>query len=200
MNNSDLEVQTTQRVREALQAAIQRTGKEEFAKASGTESDLIDKILTGRQEFVAVAMVALACQINRSQSDPNRARTSISECLKGAIWRLPQEPIQPKNVVIDPSTLRARRAQFLKAQKRAGGIYDPSTLRILGFSVNLFTFVILGYFLGGIVLGPIFGLGQCIGVVASSPWLVPCAGSGIGLVLGFVAGLAYTYYYFVKRL
>ncbi|TMI60337.1 hypothetical protein E6H14_00845 [Candidatus Bathyarchaeota archaeon] len=73
-------------------------------------------------------------------------------------------------------------------------------LRITGFSINLFTFLLLGYFLGGIVLGPLFGLGSCVGVMATSPWIAPCAGSGIGLVVGSVVGLAYTYYYFVKKL
>jgi hypothetical protein len=70
----------------------------------------------------------------------------------------------------------------------------------MGFSVNLFTFLALGYFLGGIVLGPIFGFGSCVGVVATSPWIAPCAGSGIGLVFGSIVGLAYTYYYFVRKL
>ena len=70
----------------------------------------------------------------------------------------------------------------------------------MGFSVNLFTFPALGYFLGGIVLGPLFGLGSCVGVVATTPWIAPCEGSGIGLVAGSVAGIAYTYYYFVRKL
>ncbi len=68
------------------------------------------------------------------------------------------------------------------------------------FMGSLFTFLVAGYFLGGIVLGPAFGFSSCVGVVASSPWIAPCAGSGIGLVLGSVIGLGYTYYYFVKKI
>jgi hypothetical protein len=67
------------------------------------------------------------------------------------------------------------------------------------FVGSLFTFLVLGYFLGGIALGPLFGFVSCVGVVAAPPWLAPCSGSGIGLVVGSVVGLAYTYYYFVKR-
>jgi hypothetical protein len=182
-------------------SAIQRTGKEEFAKISGTETWVLDKILESEGEFVSIAIITLACQINRSYNDPNLSRSSIRECLKGAILRLPQKSGSAEMAApVESSTQRSRRTQFLKGQSRTGRIYDPTTLRIMGFSVNLFTFLALGYFLGGIVLGPIFGFGSCVGVVATSPWIAPCAGSGIGLVLGSVIGLAYTYYYFVRKL
>jgi hypothetical protein len=200
VDRPDLEAQVTPRIKEALTAAIQRTGREEFVKLSGTGVSFLDRILNGKEEFVSIAVITLACQINKSNSDAEIAHTSISECLKGAILRLPSE--ENKAAAPQPdasSTPRSRRAQFLKSQKQSGRLYDPSTVRILGFGVNLFTFLVLGYFLGGLVLGPLFGFGSCIGVVTSSPWLTPCSGSGIGLVLGSVIGLAYTYYYFVKR-
>ena len=201
MSSPDLEAQATPRIKDALNAAIRRTGKEEFAKIPGIETFVLDSILRSEDEFVPVAIITLACQINRSYNDPELARSSISECLKGAILRLPpQRGNVETDVLAESSTKRSRRAEFFKFQKRAGRIYDPNALRIAGFSVNLFTFLLLGYFLGGIVLGPIFGFGSCIGVVAASPWIAPCAGSGIGLVFGSVIGLAYTYYYFVKKL
>ena len=201
MSGPDLEVQATPRIKDALNAAIQLTGKEEFAKISGIETSFLDGILERNGEYISVAIVTLACQVNRSHNDPELARSSISECLKGAIWRLPQQSNNAETrAPAESSTKRSRRAEFFRVQKRAGRIYDPNALRIVGFSVNLFTFLLLGYFLGGIVLGPIFGFGSCIGVVAGSPWIAPCAGSGIGLVFGSIIGLAYTYYYFVKRL
>ncbi len=201
MSSPDLEAQATPRIKGALNAAIQRTGKEEFAKLSGIEASVLDRILQGEGEYVSVAIITLACQVNRSHNDSELAHSSISECLKGSILRLPQ----PKNDATttkpdESSTRRSRRVRFFKDQKRAGRIYDPTALRITGFSVNLFTFLVLGYFLGGIVLGPLFGFSSCVGVVSASPWIAPCAGSGIGLVLGSVIGLAYTYYYFVKKL
>jgi len=201
VSSPDLEAQATPRIKGALNAAIQRTGKEEFAKLSGIEASVLDRILQGEGEYVSVAIITLACQVNRSHNDSELAHSSISECLKGSILRLPQ----PKNDATttkpdESSTRRSRRVRFFKDQKRAGRIYDPTALRITGFSVNLFTFLVLGYFLGGIVLGPLFGFSSCVGVVSASPWIAPCAGSGIGLVLGSVIGLAYTYYYFVKKL
>ena len=201
MSSPDLEAQATPRIKDALNAAIQRTGKEEFAKLSGIEASVLDRILQGEGEYVSVAIITLACQVNRSHNDSELAHSSISECLKGSILRLPQ----PRNDATttkpdESSTRRSRRVRFFKDQKRAGRIYDPTALRITGFSVNLFTFLVLGYFLGGIVLGPLFGFSSCVGVVSASPWIAPCAGSGIGLVLGSVIGLAYTYYYFVKKL
>ncbi len=201
MSSPDLEAQATPRIKDALNAATQRTGKEEFAKLSGIEASVLDRILQGEGEYVSVAIITLACQVNRSHNDSELAHSSISECLKGSILRLPQ----PRNDATttkpdESSTRRSRRVRFFKDQKRAGRIYDPTALRITGFSVNLFTFLVLGYFLGGIVLGPLFGFSSCVGVVSASPWIAPCAGSGIGLVLGSVIGLAYTYYYFVKKL
>jgi len=201
VSSPDLEAQATPRIKGALNTAIQRTGKEEFAKLSGIEASVLDRILQGEGEYVSVAIITLACQVNRSHNDSELAHSSISECLKGSILRLPQ----PKNDATttkpdESSTRRSRRVRFFKDQKRAGRIYDPTALRITGFSVNLFTFLVLGYFLGGIVLGPLFGFSSCVGVVSASPWIAPCAGSGIGLVLGSVIGLAYTYYYFVKKL
>ena len=201
MSSPDLEAQATPRIKDALNAAIQRIGKEEFAKISGIESSTIDRILQGEEEYVPVAILTLACQVNRSHGDPELARSSISECLKGAILRLPQQRDHEETTApAESSTQRSRRAQFFKGRNRAGRIYDPTALRIIGFSVNLFTFLVLGYFLGGIVLGPLFGFASCVGVKAASPWIAPCAGSGIGLVLGSVIGLAYTYYYFVRKL
>ena len=201
MSSPDLEAQATPRIKDALMSAIQRTGKDEFAKISGTDAWVLDKILDSEGEFVPIATITLACQINRSYDDPNLSHSSISECLKGAILRLPQNSGNAETAApVKSSTQRSRRAEFLKGQNRAGRIYDPTTLRIMGFSVNLFTFLSLGYFLGGIVLGPIFGFGSCIGVVATPPWIAPCAGSGIGLVFGSIVGIAYTYYYFVKKL
>ena len=201
MSNPDLEAQATPRIKDALNAAIQRVGKEEFAKIAGTETSVVDRILQSEGEFVSVAIITLACQINRSHNDPDRARSSISECLRGAIWRLPQQRNDAETTTADESsTRRSRRAQFFKSQKSAGRIYDPAALRVMEFMGSLFTFLVAGYFLGGEVLGPLFGFGSCAGVVATSPWIAPCAGSGIGLVLGSVIGLGYTYYYFVKKL
>ena len=200
MDSPDLEAKVTTRIKDTLTSAIQRTGKQEFAKLSGTDVSFLDQILATSDEYVSIAIITLACQINKSNNDKEITRTSISECLKGAILRLPSQESKVAEPMPEQSSPRSRRAQFLKLQKQTGRLYDPSAVRILGFGVNLFTFLVLGYFLGGLVLGPLLGLGSCVGVIATSPWLTPCSGSGIGLVIGAVIGLAYTYYYFVKKI
>ena len=88
----------------------------------------------------------------------------------------------------------------LKIRRSNVTFFDQKSVKILNFSANTASFLILGYFLGGIVLAPLFGLQQCVGIVSSSPWLAPCLGSGLGLVVGSIVGLVYTYYYFVKKL
>ena len=200
MDGPDLEAQVTPRIKETLTTAIQQVGRQEFAKISGTDVAFLDQILARNDDYVSVAIITLACQINKSNNDKEISHTSISECLKGAILRLPSQASKTAKPAPEQSSPRSRRAQFLGPQKQTGRLYDPSTVRILGFGANLFTFLILGYFLGGIVLGPLLGLGSCIGVTATSPWLTPCSGSGVGLVLGSLIGLGYTYYYFVKKI
>src|SRR4029077_19504948 len=118
---------------DALNAAIQRTGKPEFAKLSGIEVSVLDRILQGEGQYVSVAIITLACQVNRSNSDPELAHSSISECLKGAILRLPHHRNDVKTIEQDESSnRRSRRTRFFKVQKRAGRIYDPAALRIAG--------------------------------------------------------------------
>jgi hypothetical protein len=200
VSNPDLEAQQTQRIKDTLDYAVQRTGKSDFAKLAGIGEAAVDGILHREQEYIPLSIITLACQLNKSYGDTEPSRTSISECLKGAILRLPQhtrvETAAPQESVVE----RRQRARLFGPKKQTKGIYDPTALRIMGFSVSLFTFVVLGYFLGGIVLGPIFGYASCIGVMPTSPWITPCPGSGIGLVLAFILDLGYTYYYFVKKL
>jgi len=200
VSNPDLEVQLTQKINDTLDPAIQRTGKGVFAKLAGIDESIVDGILQREQEYISVSIVTLACQLNKSYGDTEPSHTSISECLKGAILRIPQQTPVEKTAPPESSLERRRRARIFRTPKRGKGLYDPTALRILGFSVNLITFVILGYFLGGIVLGPLLGYGSCVGVVSVSPWITPCAGSGIGLVLGVILSVGYTYYYFVKKL
>jgi len=200
VNSPDLEAQATPRIKDALNAAIQRTGKEEFAKISGIETSILDRILQSEEEFVSVAIITLACQVNRSHNDPDLAHSSISECLKGAILRFPQKIMHHEIKEEDASARRRHRSEFFKARKGYPRVYNPSSLRVVGYTVNIFVFFVLGYFLGGIALGPLLGFPSCLGVVRTSPWVTPCTGSILGLILGAVLWLGYTYYYFVKRL
>ena len=199
MSSPDLEAQATPRIKDALSAAIQRTGKEEFAKMAGTETYALDRILQSEGEFVSVAIITLACQINRSHNDRALARSSISECLKGAILRLPQRAILPEVQRDEPSGRRRRRAEFFKATNHHPRVYGPSSLRVIGYTANIFVFFVLGYFLGGVALGPLLGLPPCLGVTGASPWVTPCFGSILGLIAGAIFWLGYTYYYFVKK-
>jgi hypothetical protein len=199
VSSPDLEAQASRRIKDALNAAIQRTGKEEFAKISGTETSVLDGILQSEGEFVPVTIITLACQINRSHNDPDPAHSSISECLKGAILRLPQNIPSHETKEDNSSARRRRRSEFFKAKKGNSRISDPSTLRVVGYTANIVVFFVLGYFLGGVALGPLLGFPPCLGVTGTSPWVTPCTGSILGLILGAVFWLVYTYYYFVKK-
>ena len=199
MSSPDLEAQATPRIKNALNAAIQRTGKEEFAMLSGIEPSRLDRILQTDQEYVPVAVVTLSCQINKNNNDLELAHSSISECLRGAILRLPQQTASLQVNEGNSSARRRRRGEFFKAKKRYPGKYEPSSLRVIGYTANIFVFFVLGYFLGGIALGPLVGFPPCLGVTGASPWVTPCTGSILGLIVGAVFWLGYTYYYFVKK-
>ena len=65
-------------------------------------------------------------------NDPDPAHSSISECLKGAILRLPQKRDHEETTgPAESTTQRSRRAQFYKGRNRTGRIYDPTALRIM---------------------------------------------------------------------
>jgi len=198
VSSPDLEALTTSRIKDALNAAFQRIGREEFAKVSGIETSVLDGILRSEGDYVPVAIITLACQVNRSHNDPILAHSSISECLKGAILRLPQSASHEIKEE-DASARRRHRSDFLKAKRGYPAAYNPSSLRVLGYTANIFVFFVLGYFLGGVALGPLLGFPSCLGVVGMSPWVTPCTGSILGLILGAVLWLGYTYYYFVKK-
>jgi hypothetical protein len=139
-------------------------------------------------------LVSLACQINKSHGESEIGRTSVTECIKGATIRLPPStPTPPRQT---KQTSRSRRGTFgtsKSSKERPAPFMDQKSGRLLGFGVNTITFLILGYFLGGFVLNPILGLPSCDG-------LSPCEGSVIGLFLSAIGSLAYTYYYFVKKM
>jgi hypothetical protein len=119
--------------------------------------------------------------------------------LKGAILRLPQITASHETREDNSSARRLRRSEFFRVKKGNSRISDPSTLRVVGYTANIFVFFALGYFLGGIALGPLLGFPPCSGVTGTSPWVTPCTGSIFGLILGAIFWLGFTYYYFVKK-
>ncbi len=200
MSKPDLEAQVTPKIREAVQAAIEKTGQDDFLTITGTDDERLREILSGGDSFVSVALVTLACQINRSHNDPNPAHSSVSECLKGTTIRIPPitSGLKPERTL---ESRNGRRLQRLRERTgQAGPLYEKKSLRILSFSANTVAFLTLGYFLGGIGLSPLLGQPPCIGVILSPPSLAPCSGSIIGIVISAIGGIGYTYYYFVKKL
>ncbi len=200
MNSPDLEALVTSKISEAILAAIEQIGQKEFFAIAGIEDDSLQELLKGEGRYVSVALVTLACQINRSHGDPNIKHSSITECLKGTTIRMPQTVVQP--ALGGGPHFKPRRAlrRLPMSARSAGPFYEKKSLRVLGFSANTIAFFLLGYFLGGIGLSPLLGQPSCTGLSFSPLSLVPCTGSFIGTVLGALGGLGYTYYYFVKKM
>jgi len=158
----------------------------------------LQTILEVDDEYVSIGLVTLACQINKSHNDPNPNHSSVAECLKGTTIRIPSVGARSHYPTVQQSRRRARLK--LGPEKMATGPTDAKkTLGLLGFSANTIMFLVLGYFLGGFALSPLFGQKSCTGLSPSPPSLNPCAGSIIGIILGAIGGLGYTYYYFVKK-
>lgn len=198
MNKPDLEALVTSRISEALQSAIDKIGREEFERIAEMNEQSLASLLTEREGYVPVAIVTLACQINKSHGDPDPAHSSVTECLKGSTLRMPTSRLvtQPS----PPSNQGRRRILNLYSDSRVSRREGGKSFRVLGFSVNTFTFLLLGYLLGGLLASPLLGQPTCLGIGLNPPSLVPCSGSIVGLILGAIGGLGYTYYYFVKKL
>lgn len=197
MNKPDLEALVSPKIAEAIQAAVDRVGRGEFETIAGIDDTSLLSILSETDQYVPVALVTLACEINKSHGDLNSAHSSVTECLKGTTIRM---PTSPKQAQTQKESLNHRgKVPNLYRQSRVTRTQEGKSFRLLGFSVNTVTFLILGYFLGGALVSPLLREPSCTGISASPPALVPCTGSIIGIILGAIGGLGYTYYYFVKK-
>ena len=199
LSKSDFEAKVTPKIAEAFQAAVDKIGRTEFLATAEIDEQQLQNILNADGEFVSVGLVTLACKINKSHNDPNPNHSSITECLKGTTIRIPStgKPVPPR--AIAKSISRGEFKRLKDGGSSPGKISDQKSFKLLGFSANTLTFLLLGYFLGGIALSPLIGQQPCIGVTTSPLSLSPCTGSVLGIILGAIAGLGYTYYYFVKK-
>ncbi|GEM_PF-2877707 len=200
MSKPDLEALVTPRIAEAVQAAVDKVGRSEFEEITGIDEQHLVSILAVGDQYVTVALVTLTCQINKSHGDPNPVHSSVTECLKGSTIRIPPIPGQAKSTTAQQSRGGRRLQKLPLRTSNTGPLYDAKTTRIIGFAANIGTFLILGYFLGGIAISPLIGESACIGVTVSPPALTPCGGSLVGLVVSAIGGIGYTFYYFVKKL
>ncbi len=190
MTGPEIEVQATPRVKDAIIAAVGKIGRKEFSSMSGLDGPSLEALLGASETYVKAAIVSFACQVNKSHGDPEPRHSSVSECLRGAIYRIPGPPAPAKAEI---PVRRRVTIEDVKAQRATPILVDRKSIKILNLSASTISFLILFYLLGGFILGPLFGLPACAG-------LTPCLGSVLGIVLGAVAGLAYVSYYFVKKL
>ncbi len=91
------------------------------------------------------------------------------------------------------------RASPVETRATLGPFFDQKSVKLANFGVNTITLLIVSYFLGGIALAPLVNLTPCVGVDFSPARVSPCLGSILGLILGAFGSLAYTYYYFTRR-
>ena len=199
MSKPDLEALVTPKISEAIFAAVEQVGEKEFLAIAGIDNRTFQQIVGNQGEYVNVALVTLACQINRSHGDPNIAHSTVTECLKGSTIRI-QSAIRTGQAGDGSPAARRPLRRLSTSTSSYGSFYGKRSVRVLSFTANLVGFIVLGYFLGGIGLSPLLGQASCIGVNFSPTSLVPCTGSLIGIVLGVVGGLGYTYYYFVRKM
>jgi len=182
LSKSDLEAKVTPKIAEAFQAAVEKVGRGEFLELAEMDDQRLHDILKDGDEYVAVGLVTLACQINKSHNDPNPNHSSVTECLKGSTIRIPStgQPASPRVVAKSISRSQFRNLKGGTASPRP--LYEKKTFRLLGFSANTIAFLILGYFLGGVALSPLLGQPLCTGVSISPAALVPCEGSILSLI------------------
>ncbi len=200
VGDKEFEALVTPRIREAVRAAVEAVGENDFRNISGLSVEQLRRVLDSSEEYVSVAIVTLACKINKAHGDTDPEHSSISECLKGSIVRLPQKEAKPPGKDKPYSKHVQAQGPPQAARRPLGPMYDQKTVKLLNFSASLITFLVLGYFLGGILLAPAFSLQACLGVTFSPPGASPCVGSVLGLALGAIGSLGYTYYYFVNKL
>ena len=159
MSKPDLEALVTPKISEAILAAVRQVGEKEFLAIAEVDSQTFREIVEGQGQYVTVALVTLACQINRSHGDPNLAHSSVTECLKGSTIRMEPPPQTAKRV--DSSAARRSLRRLPGSNSSYESFYGKRSVRVLSFTANIVAFIILGYFLGGIGLSPLIGQASC---------------------------------------
>ncbi|HZY95218.1 MAG TPA: hypothetical protein VFE98_10255 [Candidatus Bathyarchaeia archaeon] len=197
MASPDLEALVSPKIKAAIEAAIEKVGVKDFLEIAQISNEEFQTILKDNDTYVNVGLVTITCQINKSHGDSDPTHSTVTECLKGTTIRMPRATVPE---VVSPSSPRTRIVRSSRTSSGTGPYVDRRSYRLLGFSANTFAFLVLGYFLGGIVLSPIIGQPSCTGLSISPPGLSPCVGSVIGIVVSAIGGLAYTYYYFVRKM
>ncbi len=194
-NDSDLEALVNSKIKAAIRAAVDKIGERELSKITGVAQSRIDMVLNSDKEYLPVKVISVVCKINKSHGDPNLEHSSVSECIKGTTVRLPftsRSKLEKEE----------RPTETLRMSPRRGAtapMLDQKSLRLANFGAYTATILLMFYFLGGIILAPLFNLPVCVGLSLSPPSLSPCAGSILGLIIGAFASLAYTYYYFTRE-
>ena len=195
LNDSDLEALVNSKIKSAIRAAVDKIGEKELSKVTGIAQSRLNLVLQSDDEYLPVKVVSVVCQLNRSHGDPNMEHSSVSECLKGTTVRLP--PLKRPDPEKDEKQNRV--LQLSKTRAPIGPMYDQKSVRLINFGANTFTLMILSYFLGGVALAPLLNWPSCVGFSLSPVKASPCLGSALGLIIGAFGSLAYTYYYFTRK-
>src|SRR5207247_11309897 len=74
---------------DADQAAGGTVGGSEVETIVGINDQDLAAILSVEDVYIGVAIVTIACQINKGHNDPDPAHSSVTECLKGTTIRVP---------------------------------------------------------------------------------------------------------------
>lgn len=191
---SDLEALVTLKVKETVKAALEKIGKADFASISGIEATRLERLLEVSDAYIPITVISLACQINKTHNDADPAHSSVSECLRGTIVRMPAQHPPP---TIQEPTKRRRRQSIIGSRSRTL-MSGQKPARLTGFGFNTIAFLILGYFVGGFGLAPLLGLSNCTVASIWPPSLTIC--SAVGVLIGASLGLAYTTYFFAKKI
>jgi len=146
VSKPDLEALVTSRIAEAVQAAVDKVGRSEFETIVGINDQDLAAILSVEDVYIGVAIVTIACQINKGHNDPDPAHSSVTECLKGTTIRVPPVGGRVRSPAVQQSRKRFQRLG--SGASPTGPLYEKKTLRLLSFSANTAAFLILGYFLG----------------------------------------------------
>ena len=194
-SKSDLEALVTLKVRGAVRAALEKVGKSEFASLSGIDAPRLEQLLEASDAYVPVTVISVACQINKTHNDPDSSHSSLSECLKGTIFRMPGRN-KTREVQEQPASRRHR--QGVLGSRRRILISDKKSARLVGFGFNTIAFLVLGYFIGGLGLASLLGLSNCSFASVWPPSLTICSVTGV--LIGAALGLVYTTYFFARKL
>lgn len=165
-------VEPSDKVVETLRLAVKRVGTDEFSKKAQISPRILEDLLN-RKGWVPLAVLRVACDLNRDSPEAPPYTRSVARCIEGVQLRIPPEELKLEKKPPLKKTTEISASVKEAPTKREAEAFPA--YRILLISTAMCALIFLLSF-GGYLIGERCGMLY----------------AGVGLFLGIILGLVVT--------